>query len=72
MLRDSSFDLIGGAPQIIKVYKSCTHQPYAVFWPGKDKTSINLLGRPLLDYEQSRYLVLDTDAMTTVKHAEVK
>jgi hypothetical protein len=35
MLRDASFDLIGGAPQIMKVYKSSSTRPYAVFWPNK-------------------------------------
>jgi len=71
MLRDASFDLIGGAPQIMKVYKYCSFQPYAVFWPNKAAAKVNLLGRPLLDYEQSGYLVLDTDTMQTVKHVDV-
>ena len=71
MLRDGSFDLIGGAPQVMKVYKYSSCQPYAVFWPDKAAGKVNLLGRPLLDYEQSTYLVLDTDTMKTVRHVEV-
>lgn len=71
MLREPAFDLIGGAPQIMKVYKYSNSKPYAVFWPNKAAATINLLGRPLLDYEQSEYLVLDVDTMKTVKHADV-
>lgn len=68
MLRDPSFDLIGGAPQVMKVYKYSSCKPYVVFWPSKVSGTVNLLGRPLLDYEQSEYLVLDTDTMKTIKH----
>ena len=68
MLRDSSFDLIGGGPQVMKIYKYCNYQPYGIFGPNKESATISLLGRPLLDYEQSTYLVLDTDTMKTVKH----
>jgi hypothetical protein len=71
MLREPQFDLIGGAPQIMKVYKYSSSKPYAVFWPNKSAATVNLLGRPLLDYEQSEYLVLDTDTMETVKHGDV-
>lgn len=71
MLREPQFDLIGGAPQIMKVYKYSNSKPYAVFWPTKEAETINLLGRPLLDYELSDYLVLDTDTMGTVKHSGV-
>lgn len=69
MLREPAFDLIGGAPQVMKVYMSSTCRPYAVFWPNKAAGSVNLLGRPLLSYEQSDYLVLDTDTMQTLKHS---
>ena len=71
MLRDRSFDAIGGAPQVMKVYKYASCRPYAVFWPDMESNKVNLLGRPLLDYEQSHYMVLDTDTMKAVKHADV-
>jgi len=71
MLRDASLDAIGGSPQVMKVYRYSNYQPYAVFWPDKATGRVALLGRPLLDYEQSTYLVLDTDTMTTVKHIDV-
>jgi hypothetical protein len=72
MLRDSSFGLIGGAPQVMKVYKNCSCRPYGIFWPSMAAGTVSLLGRPLLDYEQSGYLVLDTDTMQTVKHVDVQ
>lgn len=71
MLRDAKFDLIGGAPQIMKIYKYSSSKPYAVFWPNKASASVSLLGRPLLDYERSDYLVLDTDTLETIKHVEI-
>jgi len=71
MLRESSFDQIGGAPQLMKVYKYSSCKPYAVFWPNREAATINLLGRPLLDYEQSEYLVLDPDTLKTAKHVDV-
>ncbi len=71
MLRSGEHDEIGGAPQIIKVYRHMNVLPHAVFWPSASAKSISLLGRPLLDYERSQYLVLDPDTLTTMKHANV-
>lgn len=71
MLRDGNFDLIGGAPQIMKIYRHCSTMPYAVFWPSQAAKQVNLLGRPMLDYEKSEYLVLDPDSLETVKHMDV-
>jgi hypothetical protein len=68
MLRDPAFYLIGGAPQLMKVYRYCNYQPYGIFWPDKAAGTISLLGRPLLEYERSKYLILDVDTMKTVKH----
>ncbi|GAB7541407.1 hypothetical protein CS8_010700 [Cupriavidus sp. 8B] len=72
MLRDPSFDAIGGAPQMVKVYKYSATRPYAVIWPNGDFKSVNLLGRPLLEYEQSDYLVLDPDSLETIKHVDLE
>lgn len=69
MLREQTFDGIGGAPQVMKVYKYASCKPYAIFWPDLASKKVNVLGRPLLDYEQSDYLVLDTDTMKTSNHA---
>jgi hypothetical protein len=71
MLRSNAFDQIGGAPQIMKVYKYSSCMPYAVFWPDREAAAVSLLGRPLLDYEQSDYLVLDPDTLQTTKHVDV-
>jgi len=71
MLRSGKYDLIGGAPQIMKVYRHSSTMPYAVFWPNKASNQISLLGRPMLDYEKSEYLVLDPDTLKTVKHVDV-
>jgi hypothetical protein len=72
MLRAGTFDTIGGAPQVMKVYKYSSCMPYAVFWPDRETNEVNLLGRPLLHYEQSEYLVLDLDTMQTTKHSSVE
>jgi len=68
MLRDSTFDLIGGAPQVIKVYRYSGCKPFAVFWPNKTAATVNLLGRPLLHYEQADHGVLDVDTMKTSEY----
>jgi len=65
MLRTDDYPLIGGAPQILKVYKHLNTRPYAVFWPDKKSNEVSLLGRPLLDYETIEYLVLDPDTLIT-------
>jgi len=72
MLREDCFDLIGGAPQLMKVHKYSSCRPFGVFWPDSDSKNISLLGRPLLDYETSKYLVLDPDALETIKHVDVQ
>lgn len=71
MLRNEGFDKIGGAPQVMKIYKYSNCMPYAVFWPNREANQINLLGRPLLHYEQSDYLVLDLDTLKTTKHSKL-
>jgi len=71
MLRENVFDTIGGAPQIIKIYKHANCRPHGVFWPNREASTVSLLGRPLLDYEKSEYLVLDPDSLETTKHIEL-
>ena len=66
MLRDSSFDLIGGAPQVVKVYKYSNTKAYGVFWPNKLAETVTLFGRPLLEYEKLDCLIVDPDTMQTV------
>jgi hypothetical protein len=65
MIRDGRHPLIGGAPQVLKVYEFMNIQPYAVFWPNRISGSITLMGRPLLPYEMTSRLVLDPDTLDT-------
>ena len=71
MLREGKHDRIGGAPQLMKIYRYSSTRPYAVFWPNRSSGSISLIGRPMLDYESSEYLVLDPDTLESVKHIDV-
>jgi len=71
MLRSNRFPLIGGAPQIMKVYRHANCMPYAVYWPSKESREVSLMGRPLLDYERSSCLVMDPDTLKTEKHTGI-
>lgn len=67
MIRDRGHPLIGGPPQIVKVYKHMNCVPYAVYWPNRDHGQLTMLGRPLLDYERTQHLALDPDTLETFK-----
>lgn len=71
MLRSGEYDEIGGAPQLIKVYRHMNALPHAIYWPNHASGSVNLLGRPLLNYERSQYLVMDPDTFVTIRHADI-
>lgn len=71
MLRSGEHDEIGGAPQIVKVYRHMNVLPHAVLWPNASANTVSLLGRPLLSYERSQYLVLDPDSLSTMKHSDL-
>jgi hypothetical protein len=62
MLREDR-ELIGGAPQLIKVYKHMNRTPIAVRWKLNDKNVVTLFGRPLLTYEKPSYPVIDPDTL---------
>lgn len=68
-IRDPECNDIGGPPQIMKIYRHANILPINVLWP-EDRMKnglrvrtfeINHLGRPLLDYEQTRLLTLDPE-----------
>jgi hypothetical protein len=60
VLRESKpADSVGGPPQVMKVYQHLNCRPVAVYWPSKKSGQVTLLGRTLLDYEQTDYFVLD-------------
>lgn len=71
MLRSGDYDEIGGAPQVVKIYRHMNVLPHAVFWPSVATNAVSLLGRPLLPYERSQYLVLDPDSLACVKHSNL-
>jgi len=63
MLKTQTADgLIGGAPQMVKVYPSRTYLPFAVRWG--DGNGVHLYGRPLLAYEKTLYPVLDPESLS--------
>lgn len=84
-IRDGSVYDVGGPPQIIKVYRHSNILPINVLWP-EDKHQngltirthqINHLGRPLLGYERTRLLTIDTNTWELIEpwqirdHAEI-
>jgi hypothetical protein len=67
MIRDGRYPTIGGAPQIVKTYKHMQSRPYSVFWPNGPSRKISFMGRPMLDYEISTFLILDPDTLETTQ-----
>jgi len=63
--RDKNRHQIGGAPQVLKIYKHMNAMPYAVYWPTRESKGRSLMGRPLLEYEMANYLMLDPDTLKT-------
>jgi hypothetical protein len=58
MIRDDCLRSIGGAPQVVKVYKHLNTQSFAIRWP--DATGVpHYFGRPLLSFENVDVPVLD-------------
>jgi hypothetical protein len=62
LIRDGKHPLVGGAPQVLKVYEFMNTQLFALFWPKRDSGYVVLLGRPLLPYEVTGRPVLDPDS----------
>jgi hypothetical protein len=60
---ETKYHLIGGAPQLVKVYKHMNRTPIAVNWSVGSKKIISLLGRPLLNYEKTRFPILDIKSL---------
>ena len=56
---------VGGPPQIVKVYQHMNTRPIAVYWPNKEAQKVSLLGRPLLEYENTDYWILDPETLIT-------
>ena len=67
MIKPDNFELIGGPPQLLKVYEHMNRTPISVKWAVGDDTVNTLLGRPLQDYESSNYPVIDPDTLVIEK-----
>jgi hypothetical protein len=65
MCRSNAGPHVGGAPQVLKVYKHMNATPYALYWPDKASDRRSLFGRPLLAYEKANVLLLDPDTFET-------
>lgn len=66
MLRENDetkYPLIGGSPQLIKVYRHMNRTPIAVKWEIENHDVISLLGRPLLDFEKTSFPIIDPDTL---------
>jgi hypothetical protein len=61
MIRGEEFDDVGGPPQLVKVYKNGSSQPFAVKWPMPDDRQIAVMGRPLFANEKTSLRVIDPD-----------
>ena len=62
IISGGEFDSVGGAPQLVKVFRHMNSRPYNVRWPSADAPAF-LFGRELLDYETNRFLVLNPETM---------
>jgi len=50
---DADYPSVGGAPQVVKVYRHLNTETFSVLWPNSTHGHPTFAGRPLLDYEKS-------------------
>jgi len=75
MIHDNKVEDIGGPPQLVKVYRHANTLPINILWAEayfknylkRNYFYITHLGRPLLGYERSRYLTLDTTTFELIE-----
>lgn len=62
-------DSIGGAPQMIKIYQYQNYAPVGVYWPemipNMPKKNRTLLGRKMLDFEDTDLWFIDPKTCIT-------
>lgn len=63
-LNEDDFPEIGGAPQVIKIYKFMNSMPYNVYWPNKGDGTLHFGGRKLLSFEKNKYLSINLEDMS--------
>ncbi len=70
MIRDSGYDTVGGAPQVVKIYRHMNSEFFGVTWRAQigSPAAATYGGRPLLDYEKAYFVMIDADAPT--RHAK--
>lgn len=61
------YSLIGGPPQLLKVYRHMNVLPFAVKWNVHGKEVTSLLGRPLMSFEKSSHPIIDPETMKIEK-----
>jgi hypothetical protein len=61
IIRAKTVSSVGGPIQLVKIYEHANAVPIGVYWPDRSAGCIALLGRPLMDYEKSKWGVIDPD-----------
>lgn len=61
IIRANAFSSVGGPVQMVKIYEHANAAPVGVFWPRKAGGNVCVLGRPLMEYEQMPWGVIDPD-----------
>jgi hypothetical protein len=61
VIRESKFRSVGGPIQLVKIYEHANVVPVGIFWPTRESGTICVLGRSLMDYERTRWGVIDPD-----------
>jgi len=60
LISSGQHDTIGGAPQVVKIYRHMNVQPFGVMWPPAAKERFeSISGRPLLVWEKPYYSFID-------------
>lgn len=65
------YPLIGGAPQMLKIYKHMNRTPVAVQWNILGEDVLTLFGRPLLSYEKTSFPVLNPDTLKMTREDKI-
>lgn len=60
-VKDHAHRDVGGAPQVVKVYRHLNTEPFSVTWPRGEQGQQTFAGRPLLDYEKAFTPAIDLD-----------
>lgn len=56
---EQKYHLIGGAPQMVKVYKSLNRVPFGVKWKFKNNEQVTLFGKPIQTFRNMPLPIID-------------